>query len=222
MIRTKRLFNIFKRLTVHRLEEIKESLELIESGLKSKFDDWAEWFDKSTTGWSNDEKDDFVDHYYDDLALVRDTAPNMSRQAMCVCMSGFFETFLADSCRFLHRKKGSLASPKQKLYLEDSKNYLIEIAGLDVMLFESEEWEFCLKASYVRNAIAHYNGRIPKHVKGGLKKQVEEIERFVNDTDGIELTTLHEIIVESEYCELLAENINISIEAILDAIESDL
>lgn len=222
MIKKKYMFDIFKHLSGHRLDEIKESLDLIEGGLKSKFEDWGDWYEKRTKGWSDDERSEFIDHYYDDLAMVRDTAPNMARQAMCVCLSGYFETFLADSCRFLHRGKKSFSSPKQKLYLEDSKEYLIDVAGFDEKLFNSEEWTFCVKASYVRNAIAHCDGRIPNHVQGNLERQVEILKQFVSDTDGIKLTTLHEILIEAEYCKLVVENIGTSIDAIIDTIERDL
>jgi len=222
MNKKKLSYYIFKSLSEHRLDEIVESLDLIESGLKNKFQDWGEWYEKKTKGWSDAEKSDFIDHYYDDLAMVRDTAPNMARQAICVCISGYFETFMADLCRYVYKTKLLPSGPRQKLYLEDSQNYLIDKAGFCEQLFDSQEWKFCIKASYVRNAIAHYNGRVPNHLQGNLKKQAEIITQFINNTEGVSVTTIGDILIDIDYCKLVMKHIKKMTEIFLEAIESDL
>ncbi len=214
-------YYIFKNLSEHRLDEIAKSLDLVENGLKNKFQDWEEWYEKKTEGYSDDEKSNFIDWYYDDLAMIRDTAPNMARQAMCVCISGYFETFMADMCRFVYKAKLVPSEPRQKLYLEDSQKYLIDKASFCEKLFHCPEWEFCIKASYVRNAIVHYNGRVPNHLQGNLKKQVEIVKQFINDTEGISTTTFGDILIDIKYCELVMKNINKMTEIFFDAIERE-
>lgn len=200
-------FHLFKELSEHRLEEIIEFLDLIEIVLAKKFQDWGKWYEGKTKGWSDDDKAEFIDFYYDDLMMVRDTSPNMARQAVCVCMSGYFEAFVGDLCRVLHRSIPLAFAPKQRLYLDASKKYLMKIDGFDKINFECKQWMFCVHAHYVRDAIAHYNGQLPWRSQGGLKERINVIKRFVSSTDGIDITSTNRINIERRYCTQVVDNI---------------
>lgn len=220
MIEKKRAYYIFKHLSEIRLYEITDCLNLIESALTNKFQNWGEWFEKETDGWSDADKEDFIDHYYDDLAMIRDTAPNMVRQSMCICLSGYIENFMADFCHFLHRHIPRSPCPKQKLYIEGSMKYLMKIDNFNKEIFDSQQWLFYTKAKYVRDAIVHYNGRLPSHSQGKIKERVNEIKRFVDDTDGIDITTTNDIMIEKSYCENVIDNIKQIIKEFFKTIES--
>jgi hypothetical protein len=198
---------LFQRLSELRLDEISEFLNLIESGLANKFQKWEEWYKIETDCWSDDDKDAFTDHYYDDLAMVRDIAPNMARHAMCVCLSGYFENFMADLCRFLHRHIPVASGPGQILHLDNSKKYLINECTVDRNIFASQQWEFCVRASYVRNAIVHCGGRVPEHLLGTLGWRANIIKQFVNSTDGIYITQTNDIMIENRYLNQVIDNI---------------
>ncbi len=216
---SKKLFNIFKSLSVYRLEQLSDALDIIESGLDGKFEEWGSWFDEQTQGLSDDDKELFVNHYYDDLAMIRDTAPNMARKAMFICIVGFLETFMADLCRFLARDN-NLQQPKQKLYLEASKKYLIETANVNEDCFDGQEWLSYFEATCVRNIIVHCAGKIPVSVQGNLADQLQTATSFIGQTDSIEIDSLNKIIIDRGFCEGIATKVEQCMTNLLDGAEN--
>ena len=198
-------FHIHKEVWEYRLNDLREFLRISEAGLTSKFKDWGNWYEERTKGFSEERKGEFIDNFYDDLALVRDTVPNLFRHAAFVMIVGFFEGSVADICRLINRTKK--VSPEQKLppmlYLRDSSKYLIK-AGLPESLFGRRlGWEYCKRAVCLRNAVIHNNGQIPAHADDNFAVAIKAARTFVKRNAHISLSK-HEhgdVMIKPGFCE---------------------
>lgn len=199
-----RLFSIYRSLWEYRANDLREFLRISEGGLASKFEDWGDWYEERTKGLSDEQRSEFIDDYYDDLAMVRDTAPNLFRHAAFVMIVGFFEATVADICRLLHRTKKVTHAPRQKLYLDASSEYLTAKAGLPALLFGGP-WDRCKQAEWLRDAIIHNNGRLPAHADGKLGDAVEAARGFVEGSAHISLSNHGDILIDAGFCEDVLE-----------------
>lgn len=197
------LFNIERHLCLGRLDELAEMMDIAERGMKDQFQDWEEWFEAQTEGCSEDEKQDFIDHYYDDLAMVRDTAPNLMRRALYVMTIALLEKVVADLCRLLSRVGAVAESPPSRLYLQTSKAWLLKYAKFPESIFGSE-WKACLRAEALRHAIVHNGGCVPKE-SASMKKDIRNTIRLakwhIDHSGRASLDQFGDIMMEEGFCE---------------------
>jgi hypothetical protein len=192
--------HIHEQLWQASVNDLREFLRISEAGLVSEFKSWGDSYEKRTTGFSDEDKDRFIDAFYDDLALVRDTVPNLFRHAAFVMIVGFFEASVADLCRLLHRTKKVNHEPPQLLYLSESTKYLTTEARLPKSMF-GRSWIYCRRAESLRNAIVHNNGTIPAHAKGWLVSAVEAAQLFVKRSPNVSLSDRGHVLIEPGFCE---------------------
>ncbi len=212
-------FRLHRRLWEYRLDDLRGFLRISEAGLSSKFEDWGDWYKRRTEGFSDEEKQEFIDFYYDDLSMVRDTAPNLFRRSAFVMTVGFFEASVADLCRLLHGTGSVRRSPKQKLYLDASREYLVACAQLPDSLFD-ECWDYCKQIEYLRNAIIHNNGEIPSTATGSLGAAAESAKSFVRGHAHVSLDDHGEVVVGPPFCESVLDQYEQIVRRLLDAIEA--
>lgn len=205
---------MFKEFCDIRLWQIEESVAVLELGLENKLRQWSNRYEEKTKGWSEEEKAAFVDHYYDDIVTLKDTAPNILRQAMFVFLIDYWEVFVAELCRFLYDTGKCRKKPRQKLYIEHSKKYLIDTALFNNDVFGSE-WEFCESAKVVRHIVLHNNGEVPVNAEGDLADKVRKARDFISITSHISVSTTDDIQIGEGFCELVASNIKKCIKCLL-------
>lgn len=197
------LFNIERHLCLGRLDELAEMIDIAELGMKDRFQDWGKWFEAQTEGCSEDEKQDFVDHYYDDLAMVRDTAPNLMRRALFVMAIALLEKVVADLCRLLSRVGAVAEHPPSRLYLQTSKMWLTKYARFPESLFGSE-WKACLRAEALRHAIVHNGGCVPNasaNMKKDIRNTIGLAKWHIYHSDKASLGQFGDIMMEQGFCE---------------------
>ena len=72
-------FRIHQRLTRHRHQEIKSFIEHSRQGMTAMSKQFSRKFDKMIGGWTEDAISDYIDHIYDDIAMLRDESPQLLR-----------------------------------------------------------------------------------------------------------------------------------------------
>lgn len=75
-------YNLVWLLSEYRLELITLYSNEVENFIESKFDEFIQQADEATKGLSEDEKQNYYEYYYDDLALVRDEYPSILRYSI--------------------------------------------------------------------------------------------------------------------------------------------
>ncbi|MCX5644609.1 MAG: hypothetical protein NTZ17_07970 [Phycisphaerae bacterium] len=196
-----RLFTIAIQQLQIGLDEMRRFIDIGEHALESEFKDWGDWYEKQTQGFSEEEKHEFVDAYYDDLATVRDLAPQLFRRACFVMQVDFWETTAANLVRTLHRFGLLSGTPKQRIYHGGSKDYLLNHVGFRKSAF-GRAWAFCERADKVRNIIVHNNGELPHtpQTQNNLAKDVKIAKRFIKSTAHIHLSDSSSVELEQGFC----------------------
>ena len=122
------LLNAVAGLWDFQLDQLKEFLRITNTGIASEFAKFDEWVRQETSDFTVQEADEFIDHYYDDLAMVRDVAPQMLRYAQILCLYGSFERAAADIYRMLYRRSKATKKPDKNMYLDSTQRYLVGFA----------------------------------------------------------------------------------------------
>jgi hypothetical protein len=185
------VLNPFARLWKYKVQEMEEFLNLTDSGISLKYEEFGEWLKSKTKGMDKERVAEFIDLYYDDLAMVRDIAPHMLRYAQYLCVFGAFEHAAGDLCRVLHRDgKVSVAPPSRNFYLDRIEKYLRKKAALGKAAF-GKDWKFMLDARYPRNAIAHADGMV------GTDAQGKKARAFIRTQPKLDLERLPKVFSDS-------------------------
>ncbi len=208
-----RRLTILGELWRFRVSDMAEFIRITESGMSSEFASFSEWVDDRTNGMGEEQVGEFIDHYYDDLAMVRDVVPRMLRYAQFLCVFGIYEHEVGALCWFLHRDGKAARKPSRNLYLATTQDYLVQHAGFRKMAFGSD-WRFTLAARYLRNAIAHSNGRLSSDQRS------VKARAFVSKHSKLCLDDRGRIIVEGGFCEDLVRRMKSAMTALLSEAET--
>ena len=200
------------------LNDMEQFIRAGESALQSEFESWGEWYDQQTQGFSEEEKQDFIDAYYDDVALVCDMAPQHFRRACVIMLIGYWETTAANLVRTL-RKLELLQPPPDKcrepLYHWKSKACLLDYGGFDKSVF-GQAWNFCEEVNIIRDIIAHSNSRIPYlHPDEKYYKESERAKLFIEGTPDIYLSNSYIIELDSGFSETVNRAVVESIQCLM-------
>jgi len=196
-----------------RVEQMRGFLKITNSGTASEFAKFGEWVDQQTSGLSARDADEFIDHYYDDLAMVRDIAPQMLHYAQILCIYGAFEHAAADIYRTLHRLTKATRKPPKNMYLHVTQKHLVDFAGFRKKAF-GKDWTFLMQVREVRNAIAHGDGRLRQDNKAIAAK------RFIKANKHLGLDQLDTILVERAFCKDLLGRIEKAMQLLFDEAKS--
>lgn len=150
-------FSLHRRLHAFRFEEVDSFVRHSRQGMRTAWKQFTKDFDKATAGWSESQVSDYVDHNYDDMAMLRDESPQLLRQAQCMVVYGTFENGLAKLCRAVHRDGQIATTPPSKLYMDDVKGYLRPHIRDTPKPFASD-WQWMHEFRIIRNWLAHNGG----------------------------------------------------------------
>lgn len=154
-----------------RFQEIRSFIDHSRSGIAAIWSKFTNDFDARTAGWPEDQVDKYVDSIYDDLAMMRDQAPQLLRQAQCVIIYGTFENAIVDICRAAHMDGKIATAPPNKMNMDGVKKYLIPHVRLVPKPF-AEDWEWLHDFRVIRNWIAHNGGRAEESGTNRTKAEV--------------------------------------------------
>jgi hypothetical protein len=160
------IFFIQQRLTEFRFDELRGFIDHSRNGMASTWKEFGEQFEKTTAGWDDDQKNEYADHIYDDIASLRDASPQLLRHAQCMMIFGTFENGLANMCRAVHRDAKIAAAPPGNLYTYKAKAYLLPHIGKRPAPFATE-WAWLDEFRIFRNWMAHNGGRAQRDATPG-------------------------------------------------------
>ncbi|HEX4134031.1 MAG TPA: hypothetical protein VHY84_05360 [Bryobacteraceae bacterium] len=118
------MFRIERTLTRHRFQEIASFIGQSRHGMTAMWEKFSARFDKVTAGLTEEAMAEYIDHVYDDIAMLRDESPQLLRHAQCMIVYGTFEKRMATLCRAVHSDGKITNPPPDKLYMDDVKGYL--------------------------------------------------------------------------------------------------
>lgn len=190
----RRMFGIHRQLSAFRRQEVTSFIEHSREGMGAIWKNFSKKFDETTSGWSEGDVDEYVNHVYDDMAALRDESPQLLRHAQCMIVYGTFENSLADLCRSVHTDGKVGTAPPDRLYIDDVKGYLRPHLRQRPNPF-AEDWQWMHEFRIIRNWMAHAGGRTqPDANPGGNWSQAQT---FVRRNRGlIQFSQLRRIIVE--------------------------
>jgi hypothetical protein len=186
------MFGVHQSLADFRRREIESFIQHSRQGMKATWKEFGEKFDKTTAEWSEEDTAEYVDHIYDDIAMLRDESPQLLRHAQCMIVYGTFENSIVNLCRAIHRD-GKITTPlKDKAYMDDVKGYLKPHIGATAF---GKEWEWMHEFRIIRNWMAHNGGKVQEDTTPG--GNWERAQTFVRRNRGlIKFARYGEIIVE--------------------------
>jgi hypothetical protein len=174
-------------------------------------------FDKVTAGLTEEAMAEYIDHVYDDIAMLRDESPQLLRHAQCMIVYGTFEKRMANLCRAVHSDGKITNPPPDKLYMDDVKGYLRLHVGTRPQPF-GKDWQWMDEFRVIRNWMAHNGGKVQLDTKSN--GNWVKAKRFVRRNRGlIEFARFDEIIVNDQLVDRALEKATRAISAIEKAVQ---
>lgn len=205
--------NIFRIITGHRFEVLEQFSEEVESFINSKFDEFKQQAIKDTEGYSEDEEQEYYDHFYDDLVLVRDDYPSLLRYQTITTAHSLLEETLMDI--YNQHSKGAAGYKKYKKRCS-LISALIEYMRreMNINIPASPVLEFINNLTKVRNNIVHCNGYIFNDQHEQRLERIISSSLFLKSNSG-------KIVVGKEYITEMLKNIDSLLDTIIDNWEND-
>ncbi|MGM0747101.1 MAG: hypothetical protein ACQEUS_04385 [Bacillota bacterium] len=178
----------FYFLVSGKLETFKEYAKYIEQSLGREIYD----FEESMKELSDEEKEEFVEYHYDEIAQFRDDFPSIMRNSLFISVYSFLEEKIIDLC----------GQPDEtSIKLEDLQGNGINRASLfikkikkEVFPDDTKEWHFITNANHIRNCIVHCGGDVEK------AKNPKRVRHAIQELKHAFESRHHKIILSEEFC----------------------
>lgn len=217
--KSKFTLSISKRLFEFGFKSLERYLEEVDDSLKIKWQDFAEKTDKELKTLTEAESEEYIDIIYDDLAMVRDTLPQINGQTQILCIYAFMEHELIKLCK-QYRRSNNIEMSVTDLKgggLQASRAYLEKVARFK--LVENEVWKRLNTFNKIRNVVAHYNGYLSPdyyHFKG-IKKFISENPTLIEfKPHGEGAKASGEIVIKSPCVKQFREDVDCYFKEIYD------
>lgn len=185
----------FRFFVLGKLEMFEEYAQYIESNLEKELDSFREYMD----GLSDDDKEEFIDCHYDEIAQYRDDFPTILRNSLFISVYSFLEDKIIDLCD---------QPDKTSIKLDDLQGNGIKRASLFIKKVKKEdfpdntdEWRFINNANQVRNCIVHCGGDVEK------ANNTNKVKNAVAQLENVSIDKHNKLILNDKFC---FEFINIS------------
>ena len=200
--RYKMIQSIIKRRTKHKLEDVKQYYEELETKFQRDKKRLSKRYDEETGNGKLDSEIQYqLDEYFsEENYIIENIFLKTFHYSTIVTVYSLLEISLNDLCRFLRNSK------KLSLSLEElrgngikrAKLYLAKVCLIDFP--ESNEWNEILKLNKIRNCIVHAQGDIED------AKSPKTLRNIVASTRGVELENDRFIRIDSEYINMALSN----------------
>jgi hypothetical protein len=213
------IFTLQKRLTEFRLKEISSFIDHSRDGMKATWKEFSKEFDETTKGLTGEQIAEYVDHIYDDMAMLRDESPQLLRHAQCMIVYGTFESSIVNLCWAAH-KYGKIndAPTKKNMYMDDVKGYLRPHIRTHPAPF-AKEWQWLHEFRIIRNWMAHNGGKTQEDTQPS--DNWANAQTFVRrNRDLIKFAKSGEIIVEDGLIDRAIEKTTRAITRIEKAVQA--
>jgi len=202
---SKRIASGFARVLLYEFDALEEHREFADSSLRQRVKSLESRVNKMIQGMTEEQRDEYYDHVYDEHINVTETLPQMQWYAQFLIVYSTFEHTLHELCRIVERRSGFNLSFKDLdgQGINRARNYLVKLAGVNAP-FQSAAWNRALLLADVRNAIAHRNGEIefsPKAAKSLsarlAKEQHIKLKQIAPDDDTARIVLDGEFVQQS-------------------------
>jgi hypothetical protein len=211
------MFRVERTLTRHRLQEIASFIDYSRQGMTAMWKKFSARFDRVTASLTEDAMAEYIDQFYDDIAMLRDESPQLLRHAQCMIVYGTFEKSMANLCRAVHSDGKITGPPPGKLYMGKAKGYLRPHIRARPQPF-GRDWKWMEEFRIIRNWMAHNGGRVQQDTEpdGNWAKA----KRFVLRNRGlIEFARFDEIIVKDQLVDRAVEKATRAISTVENAVQ---
>jgi hypothetical protein len=201
------------------LDELSSYLATVHSLLDDEWKRFGERFDALAQGLADEEEQNLISFYYDDIARLRDDFPRRLYSSFVVSWYSFAEDQLLAVCDRLERKRTTPVPVeyRHRKYIHHAYDFLARVVGYKI---NSKDWGELKRIRRVRNSIAHSAGRLryacEKPARGRTRKpvMVDDVplylcvsagfQRYLEDHSLLKFSTTHFVIDPSVgYCEYL-------------------
>ncbi|QJX65139.1 hypothetical protein HLK66_26015 (plasmid) [Niallia circulans] len=206
-------YNLVWLLSEYRLELITLYSNEVENFIESKFDEFIQQADEATKGLSEDEKQNYYEYYYDDLALVRDEYPSILRYSIITATYSSLERALF---RIHYQKSKDRHGFKKYKKNNSDLDAILEYITIEMeinILHLADELNFIQSLNKVRNNIVHSNGRIFDD------NNPKRIEKIINKSSNLEINS-GQLVVKKEYIDEMLFHVNNFLTSIYKELET--
>ena len=206
------------------INEFKEFFCFMETSIKGPEGRHVKRYQDLIKGLSGKDKEEFESFYEDEFYQYSQYRRRLN-VSFLVAIFSFLESSMNSICRNIEKIK---EDKEIRIKLNDIKDtgidrakiYLTKIAGCSDSLFNSSAWQEIKILQYIRNALVHNEGNIPKGNKGEvLKKYIaDKPDYFVHKNIELDLDTYRNhipILAKKEYCLFSLDNIGTFLEQLL-------
>ncbi len=178
----------FHLFVIGKLQTFREYAQYIESSLENKINE----FEDSVKEVDEEEIDDFVEFYSDELSQFGEEFPAIMRNSLFISIYSFLEEKVIDLCE---------QPDEAGIKLDELQGNGIKRASLfikkvkkDDFPEDTKEWHFIQNANQIRNCIVHCGGNIDK------AKKPKKITNAVNELENVSLSRHDRIILNEKFC----------------------
>lgn len=210
------------------INEFKEFFSFMEGSIKKPEEKSAKRYQELIKDMSESEREEFGTFYEDEFYQYSQYRRRLNGSFLIAIFS-FLESAMNGICRNIGKIKEDKGI---KIRLEDingtsierAKTYLIKVAGCSDSIFGSQAWQDIKTLQFIRNAIVHNEGNIPRGDKGEvLKKYIaDRPDYFMHENIELDLETYYNhipILPKKEYCMLSLESIDNFLKQLLQDIK---
>lgn len=194
----------------HRLDELKNYLDVTEKYLQKAKTDFEEWSHEQVKRLPSEQQQEFYDLYYDDYWRYKEKFPRILRNSFLVSALTLLEYEMNIICRRLKKEQQIPINPSDLRgnTLEQAKLYF-KLAELN-LTFNDKTWQEINNYYLIRNCIVHNNGLI-KGSRYETKLRAYTIRTKITDKLIVfpEVRPHDQIALTDQFCKQVVETIQI-------------
>ncbi len=211
------------------IERWKRYVQTVSEGLERAYKEYEEWLSTSLDEMSEEERDDFAQHYSGELEDFQEHFPEMAYAGTFFSIYAYFESQLVGICKSLQIRNqnrigvddlaGSGVLNRCQAYFE--KVFVLEFPS------GTSGWRDINDMRRVRNVLAHSHGFLEPDRKPGKTRPTtrhtsehKKVRKFIERSNGLRLEQ-DQIVIEKEFCLTALTTIRDFISCVYDTIPDD-
>ncbi|KAF0187905.1 MAG: hypothetical protein FD168_2256 [Desulfobulbaceae bacterium] len=168
-------------------DQIIDFIDFVKSALKREQDITSMRLEEGTHGLNEEELESYYEFYGEDYLKIDEVFRKAAIELIIVKIYSHIEVGMCDLCDVIRQDRqkhdNETIEPRDSVYLDSTKKYMIKNLGLNLELDKNLEWAEILGHKDLRNAIVHNdgwlstkNGTIKKLIENGLVEVGQKVE----------------------------------------------
>ena len=198
---------MMRRFVMVGFDEIEDFNEFMKSAIKREQDSTSRRIEEGARGLNDEEREQYYEVFSEDYQKIGEVFGKAAIDLFIVMLYARIETGMGTLCDALRqdrqKQKGEKIDSRKSSYLDQTKDYMVKVLGLDLDLGKNREWPEILGLKALRNAIVHNEGWLTTK-DGVLKKQIEQVlVEMTQQKDECDGQVSGRIKVRSEYVDYI-------------------